>query len=106
MYKLLSLAAVLVALALAPVLTGIHQAENPQGSVRVGEQSSERAKAGESSASVEEQSCDWTCQACEPDQGCRQFCTEIGDCGSSCGVTAQCDAQHVWDDEDCACVSR
>jgi hypothetical protein len=105
MYKLLSLAAVLVALALAPVLTGMHQAENPQGSVHVGEPL-ERAEKVDAGAKAEQQSCDWNCQACQPEQGCRQFCTEVGDCGSSCGVTAQCDAQHVWSDDACACVSR
>jgi hypothetical protein len=106
MYKLLSLAAVLVALALAPVLGGMRQAESPQGSVRVGEQLSKRVDAVVPDAVTDEQACQWACRACEPEQGCRQLCNEIGDCGSSCGVTARCDAQHVWSEDACACVSR
>jgi hypothetical protein len=104
MYKLLSLATVLVALALAPVLSGIHQAENPQGTARAG--ASVEPVQRIIPAKAEEQSCDWSCRACEPEQGCKQLCTEIGDFGNSCGVTAQCDAQHVWSDDACACVSR
>jgi hypothetical protein len=105
MYKLMTLTAVLVALALAPVFGGVSADDRPGGSVDVREPASERL-AAERAQIDESLTCDWTCQACEADQGCQQICTELGDCGSTCGVMARCDAQHEWSDEACACVIR
>jgi hypothetical protein len=107
MYKLMTLAVVLVALALAPVLGGVSAEgtlREPMDASEASEQLSnpiaQRRQADETPA------CDWACEACEADQGCQQTCTEIGDCGSTCGVMARCDGQHVWNDEACACVIR
>jgi hypothetical protein len=105
MYKLMTLAAVLVALALAPVLGGVSDDRALRDPVdasraRVHPIEAEPAPSGEAPT------CDWSCETCEPDQGCQQICSEIGDCGSTCGVIAHCDAQHVWSDEACSCVGR
>ena len=113
MYKLMTLAVVLVALALAPVLGGVSGNGTPRERVDVGvgvsvgerEQASVQV-AAERAQIAEAMSCDWACEACEPDQGCQQVCTEVGDCGSTCGVMARCDAQHVWSNDACACVPR
>jgi hypothetical protein len=105
MYKLMTLAVVLVALALAPVLGGVSGGDRPRELVDVREPSS-APTAAERAQIAETLTCDWACEACEADQGCQQVCTEIGDCGSTCGVMARCDAQHVWSDETCACVTR
>jgi hypothetical protein len=105
MYKLMTLAVVLVALALAPVLGGVSPDDTPREPADVSEQASVQV-AVERRPSDETVTCDWACEACEADQGCQQVCTEIGDCGSTCGVMARCDAQHVWSDQDCGCVAR
>lgn len=114
MYKLMTFATVLVALALAPVLSGMSGDARPRDPSEAGEvievrradevvaQQGVRADVTEEAAKT----CEWSCQACEADQGCRQICTEIGDCGNACGVTARCDAQHEWSEEACACVGR
>lgn len=107
MYKLMTLAVVLVALALAPVLGGVSGSGTSRepADVDAREQASKRV-AAERAQIAETMTCDWACEACEADQGCQQVCTEVGDCGSTCGVMARCDAQHVWSDDACACVSR
>lgn len=105
MYKLMTLAVVLVALALAPVLGGVSGDGTPPESIDVREQTSPRIGAERPSTDASP-TCDWTCQACEADQGCQQVCIEIGDCGSTCGAMARCDAVHVWSDEACACILR
>jgi hypothetical protein len=102
MYKLMTLAVVLVALALAPVLGGVSGNGTSHGQLDPSQQLSAPRTVDPGQALT----CDWACQACESDQGCRQICTEIGDCGSTCGVMASCDAQHAWSDEACACVSH
>lgn len=118
MYKIMTVAALLVGLALAPVLGSEFRADaftpgargNAQpGSVETG--ASKRAAAGPSAGkgaaeADEVSSCAWSCQACEPEQGCSQICTEIGECGSVCGVMARCDAGLRWDESACTCVTR
>jgi hypothetical protein len=107
MYKLMTLAAVLVVLALAPVLTGMSAAEAPQPMRGMGGQkASEPAGPAELASPDELLACEWSCRACKAEEGCRQLCTETGDCGSTCGVMAQCDAQHAWREDACACVLR
>jgi hypothetical protein len=113
MYKLMTLATVLVALALAPVLSGMGRDDRPREPSGAGDMDQASGRTNESptigqnmNAAEQAQTCEWACQACDPDQGCRQLCTEIGDCGNTCGVTARCDAQHTWNDEACACVLR
>lgn len=106
MYKLMTLAVVLVALALAPVLRGVSAGDELRDPMSAAEQASVRVEADDPVEIDETLTCDWACQACEPDQGCQQVCIEIGDCGSTCGAMARCDAQHVWSDDACACVMR
>jgi hypothetical protein len=111
MYKLMTLSVVLVALALAPVLGGVSAEgtlREPMNAIEASELSEQLSAppASERRQHAETSACDWACEACESDQGCQQTCTEIGDCGSTCGVMARCDAQHVWNDQACACVSR
>lgn len=107
MYKLMTLAVVLVALALAPVLGGVSGDDTLRQRSDVSGQTSAPIAAERARAQIDQTpSCDWACEACEADQGCQQVCTEIGDCGSTCGVMARCDAQHVWSDEACGCVTR
>jgi hypothetical protein len=105
MYKLMTLAVVLVALALAPVLGGVSGSGTTGDLVDASEQLT-ASRTVDPAPNDETLTCDWACQACESDQGCQQICTEIGDCGSTCGVMARCDAQHAWSDEACACISR
>jgi hypothetical protein len=104
MYKLMTLAAVLVALALAPVLGGVSDDRALRDPIDMSRASVQVAT--EHATSDETLTCDWSCQACASDQGCQQICSEIGDCGSTCGVMARCDAQHVWSDDACSCVVR
>ena len=114
MYKLMTLATVLVALALAPVLSGMGGDARPRDPSGAGDMARPIEVAGEApeqdptstNAPEDAKTCEWSCRACEPDQGCRQFCTEIGDCGSTCGVTARCDSHHKWSDDACACIAR
>jgi hypothetical protein len=49
--------------------------------------------------------CAWDCELCPDGQGCLRACTEIGDCGSSCNVVAQCMAGYGWDETSCSCVA-
>jgi hypothetical protein len=104
MYKLMTMASVLVILALAPVLTGMSRDEGPRD--MPGQRATHGAEPAEPARLHDPLSCEWTCRACEPEQGCRQLCTETGDCGSTCGVMAQCDDRHAWSDDACACVLR
>jgi hypothetical protein len=106
MYKLMTLAAALVVLALAPVLTGVRRDDGPAREMVGPGTHASGVRAAEPSQPDEALTCEWTCRACEPEQGCRQICTETGDCGSTCGVTAQCDTQHAWSEDACACVLR
>jgi hypothetical protein len=113
MYKLMTFATVLVALALAPVLSGMGGDARPRdpsgaGEVEVRRPSEAVSQQGVRAIEPEEtnQTCEWSCRACAADQGCRQICTEIGDCGNSCGVTARCDARHEWSEDACACIAR
>ena len=48
--------------------------------------------------------CAWACELCPAGQGCLRACTEVGDCGSSCPVVAQCVADYAWDELSCSCV--
>lgn len=113
----MTVAALLVGLALAPVLGSEFRADaftpgargnaHP-GSVETG--ASKRAagpRTAQGAAEADDvSSCAWSCQACEPEQGCSQICTEVGECGSVCGVMARCDAGLRWDESVCACVTR
>lgn len=108
MYKLITLATLLLGLALAPVLSGsvrqdgrgpaqtdsLHRVHDS----RVGDPATSNGSAGEAGA------CEWRCEACEAGQGCSQTCTEIGNCGSTCNVIARCDTGYVWDEDSCSCL--
>jgi hypothetical protein len=52
-----------------------------------------------------ERPCAWECEPCSAEQGCRQACTQVGDCGSSCAVVSQCIAGYGWDEGSCSCVA-
>lgn len=101
MYKAMTLATVLIGLALAPVLSDVRgEADNrPSHSIEVVDAS---VTATDEQA-AEELSCEWSCGACEPGQNCTQMCMEIGDCGDACGVTARCEAGYRWDNQSCSC---
>ena len=108
MYKLITLATLLVGLALAPVLGGSVEQE-PRGpaqtdSLRVNHRILDRTPATAASE-LELGSCEWACEACEPGQACTQTCTEIGNCGSTCDVIARCNRGYVWDEGSCSCVN-
>ena len=106
MYKLLTLGTLLVGLALAPVLTNSvdEQLQDDNVVLSPRQLDARDARAPEEAAPVDEaRACEWECRACEPGQGCAQICAEVGDCGSACGMIAQCDSDHAWDEGACAC---
>lgn len=116
MYKLITLSTLLLGLALAPVLGGNveqrhggpAQSDSPyvDGALHDPSGALAGALAGDTAAnmSIEASACDWRCEPCEPDQGCTQTCTEIGNCGTTCNVIARCDVGYVWDEGSCSCV--
>lgn len=115
MYKIMTVAALLVGLALAPVLGSEFRADaftrGARGNAQPGSVKTDASKRGGltdpgAGEADEVSSCAWSCQACEPEQGCSQICTEVGECGSVCGVMARCDAGLRWDESVCACVTR
>ena len=105
MYKLMTLGALLVGLALAPVLSGgidpeqktLPKIERP--AISASDQLSPTNDAARASA----RSCQWECHVCEAEQDCANTCTEIGECGSSCGFIMQCKPGQNWNESNCAC---
>jgi hypothetical protein len=109
MYKALTLVTLIAGLVAVPVLRGgsvdLGSDREQTRAPEVANQLTEQATLGlHEPGPVELTSCEWACQACEAGQGCTQTCTEIGDCGSVCGVIARCEVGHRWDDSACACV--
>lgn len=113
MYKLITLATLLLGLALAPVLRGSvaedkldpMQTDWPRDNDRVTDRVLDHAGQSDDAATeVETSACEWRCEACEPGQACSQICTEIGNCGSTCDMVARCNAEFVWDETSCSCV--
>ena len=107
MYKLMTLGALLLGLALAPVLSGNGAQEEQDDLVELSARQIDARVSSEQGVdqpvTQEARTCEWQCEVCEPEQGCSQVCTEIGDCGSACDMVAQCDAEHTWDESTCAC---
>ncbi|KIG17197.1 hypothetical protein DB30_03510 [Enhygromyxa salina] len=115
MYKLITLSTLLLGLALAPVLggsvgqdrTGPAQTDSlhpdyHRDRVRIDRENSQGLS---SQLDGPIASCEWSCEACEPDQGCTQTCTEIGNCGSTCNVISRCEVGFAWDEASCSCVN-
>lgn len=105
MYKLMTLGTLLIGLALAPALSEAERATQPSENAGSAQIQSQAAKV-QTTPVVEPVSCEWSCRACEPGEGCLQTCTEIGDCGSTCDTLTRCDAEHVWSENSCACEAR
>jgi hypothetical protein len=108
MHKIVGVAALLLGLAIAPVLGGMGmEVKAPQlGPTSVEAPASAPERPDVEPSVVEQASaCEWSCRACAADEGCKTLCTEVGDCGSVCGVTARCDDAHHWDEQACACVN-
>jgi hypothetical protein len=115
MYKFLTISTLLLGLALAPVLGGsvgqertpsVHpDSLHPDHFEQLDEQERHNVRDQSVQLVAAIASCEWRCEACEPDQGCSQTCTEVGNCGSTCDVVARCDVDYAWDEASCSCVN-
>jgi hypothetical protein len=102
MYKIMTLSTLLLGLALAPVLSSVGDATDNRPIHSIDTVATTEPM--DELPADEPSSCEWSCGACEPGQNCTQMCTEVGDCGNSCGVTAHCASGFGWDDASCSCV--
>lgn len=104
MYKVMTLGTLLVALALAPVLSGGVDPERKElPEVELPSQDLPVVNEARAQSPEQARSCQWACSVCEEDQNCTHSCTEVGECGSSCGFIQQCHPGQVWNEANCSC---
>lgn len=105
MYKVMTLGTLLVGLALTPFLSGEVESRRPPVEDPVVNSRAEQdgVVSEVEAAGPTKRACEWSCAVCEPDQGCTQTCTEIGECGSTCGFVMECEPGLRWDEIACAC---
>lgn len=105
MYKVMTFGALLVGLALAPVLSGGLDPERktlPEVELPASNLDAAPAKVGAKTPDSK-RSCQWECSACEAGQDCTHSCMEVGECGSSCGFIMQCVTGQTWNEASCSC---